>query len=187
MDCIFGRSFPNCDDAIACVIDQAAAVGFVATIKGYRPNKLQKHTVLLQCDKARPYTIRPSLETHESKRRRTSTKRTNCPWRITIRADFAQGPWVIKRVNSDTANTHNHELLGVQVSARYRKKALEKRESYIMQEYNLGTQPARILASIRAEDDPDVAALTSSDLHNFLRDRKWRELNDQTPTELSAK
>ena len=150
MDHVFGKSFSTYQDAYSFIINAAAETGFVTSIKGYKPNKAAAHTVIIQCDKARAPRATHQDDTHETKRRRASSKRTNCPWRLTIRQPRASALWVMQRINSDTANTHNHELLRVHTSAAYRKTALRKRGAYILREYNLGTRPAHILQSIRA-------------------------------------
>jgi hypothetical protein len=172
MEALSGLQFDDAESARDRVNETAKRLGFSLVIHKYKPNKLSAHTIILRCSKGRVSSSAADPSTHETKRRKTSTQKTGCPFRIALGLQLGpqgKGIWVIRRVDNDNALTHNHEFLDPSAFSRYRAYGIRKRENKITEMSKLGIRPQQILIALRSDDDPDVRMVSRTDLYNFLR------------------
>lgn len=114
MDPLFGEQFSDVESARTRLNDLVKELGFSLNLHKYRPNKATATTIILSCSKGWNYSSAADPSTHASKRRKTSSQRTGCPFRIALSLQLGpegKGIWVIRRVDRDGANAHNHESL----------------------------------------------------------------------------
>jgi hypothetical protein len=89
--------------------------------------------------------------------------------------------WQVQQVQSSASNTHNHELLEAAAFSRYCAKGIAKRGDEIIELWKLGFRPNQILTKLRADPDPDVQLVNTTDIYNFLQKHQRLELAGRTP------
>ncbi|KAF4447838.1 hypothetical protein F53441_8676 [Fusarium austroafricanum] len=135
--------------------------------------------VIYRCSKGRKFNSQARSSTHASRRRKTSTQMTGCPFRLAaVRRD--DGPWVVRPVEGVNRDQHNHESLDPAAYSKYRKYGIMKLRADIINAWNTGTRPHQILPQLRADPNSDVNNITRHDLNNLLRQRRREELADRT-------
>ncbi|TFB03261.1 hypothetical protein CCMA1212_004256 [Trichoderma ghanense] len=189
MDVVFGRPFDDWEEAVAHVKQVGKLNGYDLVIHSKRPNATNLHTIVMRCGKGRPYISSAKEDTHESKRRRTSSQKTGCPYRIKVRLCDKAGTtvgaapvnvWCPERVVSDSAGQHNHPPLEPGATPGLRKDGLLKKKAEILFAWKCGIKPPQILKQLQNDADADVRLITRSDVYNMLR-RHRRDEQELVP------
>ncbi|PTB70915.1 hypothetical protein BBK36DRAFT_1107220 [Trichoderma citrinoviride] len=188
MDPVFSRSFETWEAAVAHVKEVGKANGYDLVIHSKRPRANNFHTIIMRCGKGRPYISWAKGDVHESKRRKTTTQKTGCPYRIKVRlcenkAGATAAPvkvWCPERVDSDNAGQHNHPPLEPGATPGLRKDGLSKKTAEIIFAWKCGIKPPQILKQLQNDPDPDVRLITRSDVYNLLR-RHRRDEQELVP------
>ncbi|ETS05244.1 hypothetical protein M419DRAFT_70507 [Trichoderma reesei RUT C-30] len=173
MDPVFGRSFGTWEEAVAHVKEVGKLNGYDLVIHSKRPNATTIRTVIMRCGKGRSYTSWARQDVHESKRRKTTSQKTGCPYRVRVRL-----VWCPERVDSASASQHNHPPLEPGATPGLRKDGLLRKKAEIVFAWKCGIKPPQILKQLQTDADPDVRLITRSDVYNLLRrhQRDEREL-----------
>lgn len=107
------QTFPNRDELVGFVRQWGLKQGYVTTIKSSNPDR----RVYLHCDRSGIYFDRINAP-DGTKRRRTSTRRQNCPF-LVYGSRQKDSNWLIKVRNS----THNHpadfSMIGHPIARRF--------------------------------------------------------------------
>lgn len=136
------RQFPSFEAARDAIDEVAKQVGFSLVIKDKKPNAANPRRVTLRCAKGRPRTSQANEAIHESKRRKTSTQMTACPFQLAVRLGL-KGTWKLEVV--ETPKEHNHDLLPPEAFSRYRAQAIKERKEKIISMWNNSIRPFQIL------------------------------------------
>ncbi|KAH7132866.1 hypothetical protein EDB81DRAFT_591817, partial [Dactylonectria macrodidyma] len=147
-----------------------------------KPNSTNPRRAVYRCCKGRKYASQSAAGVHVTKKRKTSTQMTDCPYKIAARLVTRPGSavWVVEGVNGDKASEHNHPFSAPAAFSRYRKEAIMKLKDSIISRWNTGTQPMRILSELQTHSDPDVQATTRHDLRNLLNRHRCEQLAGRT-------
>ncbi|KAH7114835.1 hypothetical protein EDB81DRAFT_626985, partial [Dactylonectria macrodidyma] len=164
-------SFREADEAVHAA---ARATGQSLAVDKKKPNAANPRKVIYRCSKGRKFNSQARSSTHTSRRRKTSTQMTGCPFRLAaVRRD--DSPWVVRPVEGVNTDQHNHESLDPATYPKYRKYGIMKRRAGIINAWNAGTRPHQILAQLRADPDSNVNIVTRHDLNNLLRQHRREE------------
>lgn len=106
----FGRRFHTLDDAVEALNEAAKKDGQSLAVARKKPDATKPLVAIFRCSKGRTFKSQAGLETHSSRRRKTSTQMTSCPYRVTIERQSLESPWIILGNSTDHNATHNHEL-----------------------------------------------------------------------------
>ncbi|KAL7821010.1 hypothetical protein V8C26DRAFT_392227 [Trichoderma gracile] len=143
----------------------------------------------MRCGKGRSYTSWAREDVHESKRRKTTSQKTGCPYRVRVRlCEKPGGPvgastvsvWCPERVDSASAGQHNHPPLEPGATPGLRKDGLLRKKAEIVFAWKCGIKPPQILKQLQSDPDPDVRLITRSDVYNLLR-RHQRDEREPIP------
>lgn len=147
---------------------------------GYRLNKNGKKNgkLRVQCAKATKYVTKADPNTHESKRRKTSSQLTNCPFKFKIKPLQAddEGQWQVELFEGPSA-THNHGWIEPVSFAATRTQSLRSLGAEVVELANSGVRPAQILAKIHAKD----LGVIRKDVHNLIQRHRQGELKGRSP------
>lgn len=187
MKSLFGCKFPSLAAAEAEVHSAAKAAGYSLVVQTKKPNAAAPYRVVFRCCKGRKFASQSSPGTHVTKKRKTSTQMTDCPFRLAIRLQRGGGTtgggdsWVVECVNRFNGSAHNHPPAEAAAFSRYRKEAIMKLKDDIITRWNTGTPPIRILSELQTHPNPDVQATTRHDLRNLLNRHREEQLAGRTP------
>lgn len=151
------------------------AIGRHAAANGYRvvKNGSKKGNALFRCAKGRIYKSKANSEVHESKRRKTSSQFTGCPFKFKAKP-LPNGQWALK-VPEGIA--HNHGRNEETAFAASRAEKLKPLEQEVIELANKGVRPAQILGKIHA----DELGILGKDIHNLLQRHRRGELKGRSP------
>ncbi|EAQ85350.1 hypothetical protein CHGG_09364 [Chaetomium globosum CBS 148.51] len=151
------------------------AIGRHAATNGYRvvKNGSKKGNALFQCAKGRVYKSKANLEVHESKRRKTSSQFTGCPFKFKAKP-LLNGQWALE-VPEGIA--HNHGWNEETAFAASRAEKLKPLEQEVIELANKGVRPAQILGKIHA----DELGILGKDIQNLLQRHRREELKGRSP------
>jgi hypothetical protein len=162
--------YGSLDQAWDAICSHAAANGYRVSKNGFRHGKAR-----FRCAKARKYKSQANPETHESKRRKTSTQQTDCKFQFKAKP-LPSGKWQIEQPVGEQA-THNHGWNDYTAFAATRAEKLKPLEAEVIGLANSGVRPAKILAHIRA----DKLGILGKDIHNLLQRHRRGELKGRSP------
>lgn len=106
MESLYGLEFETVNEARTAVNAVALPLGFNLVI--HRPMTNSKE---FRCSKGRTFKSQGNASLPASRRRKTSSQMTGCPFRLVIARLTPVSPWKIRCSQNDKANKHNHELL----------------------------------------------------------------------------
>jgi hypothetical protein len=164
--------FETREQLIASIQQHALSHGYAITTIS---SNLSRNTTF-GCDRGGVYCDRINAP-DGAKRRKTSTKRIGCPFRLYAKK-LNSGQWEIQVRNS----THNHEaddnMIGHSIA---RRRQLTKDQNQTIQSLSdIGSKPQHILGLIRK--DPTVL-ITPRDIYNIQTDLRRKKLGNYTPLE----
>ena len=143
-----GSPPPEADYA---TLDQAwEAIQAHASINGYRmvKNGTKPGRARFRCAKSRHYKPQGNPETHESKRRKTSTQFSGCKFQLAVRR-LSNGRWVIELPNGPGA-LHKHGWSDPTAFVAARADALAPFHEEVIKLVNSGTRHFQLLAIVQA-------------------------------------
>ena len=107
---------------------------------------------------------------------------TQCPFRLVLRLDRLQTTWSVSRPSAG-AGTHNHPFIEPMAQVKYKGEVISRYLPEIVELYNNGLRPVFITAQLRARslEDPDLAGITTKQIHNALARHRRDELAGCTP------
>jgi len=151
-----------------------AALNKSAMDAGYRlcifrkyPNSTDPSRVTFCCSKGGAYKPSRGREVNEDdppkKKRKTSTKKTSCPFQIALRRVCTA--WVVEGIRGHEA--HNHPMVDASAIPEYRTAIVKSREEQIIRFGNEKRPPREILEFLRDEDEA-FKKVNAQDISNFL-------------------
>lgn len=176
--------FPSFAAAEAELHSAAKAEGFSLAVMTKKPNAAAPRRAVFRCCKGRKYASQSAEGVHVTKKRKTSTQMTECPFKIALkllRGSGGREVWVVEGVRNDNSFEYNHTFSPPEVFSRYHREALMKLTNTINTCWNTGTQPMRILSELQTNADPIVQATTRYDLRNLLNKYRAEQLAGCTP------
>ena len=179
----FSASHASFDEAEKALKAQAHALGFDLAVKERFPRGAKGEAVMrvnYRCSKGRTKDSMPrNAGTHDSKKRKTSTQMTDCPFRINLKREG--GSWRLFPVltKDGTELTHNHDFVAATAFPAYRLQSLDAFKAQIIPDWRAGTRPAQILANLR-EKGAGVD-FSYNDLMNLVKRCRREELQGRTP------
>ncbi|KJZ69803.1 hypothetical protein HIM_10802 [Hirsutella minnesotensis 3608] len=184
MEAVYALQFESHQDAIAACHAAARAEGFALAVRTKKPSAANPRWILLRCSKGRHWQDQGDEGAHESKRRRkTSTQKTNCEFRIIVRKATSSasksthpGGWVV--APSSLGEAHNHEFTPAITHSRYRAEVIQRHHGHITHLYNCGLRPFLIASHLRglSHEDPDLAGITGQHVRNAIASYRLQEL-----------
>jgi hypothetical protein len=85
MEPLYGSSYHSFEAAFEAIDAFGATLGLSIVIHSKRPNAAKFRRVVLRCCKGSIFKHQAKEDTRESKRRKTCTQKTDCPFRMTVR------------------------------------------------------------------------------------------------------
>jgi hypothetical protein len=165
------QAFNSKKEARSFVDNFTAQYGYATVMKNSKTNKDGEIKVRhLHCNRGGTYKD----EVDKKKRKRkTTTRRENCPFKMVLRRDFESKTWQIEVSNPE----HNHE--GSPIHTHPTLRALQVKASYqtITSQLNAGISPRQILETARQSDSN---TLLPRDIYN-LRQKLYHEFLDGRP------
>ena len=148
-----------------------------ASTNGYRmiKNGTTSGRARFRCAKGRDYKSQANPETHESKRRKTSTQFTGCKFQLVARR-LPDSRWAIKLPEGPVA-LHNHGWSDPTAFAAVRADALAPYHDEIIKLVNSGARPSQVLATIQAPK----RGILGKDVHNLVQRHRLAELRGRSP------
>jgi hypothetical protein len=164
--------FETRDQLIDSIQQHALSHGYAITTISSNPSR----NITFGCDRGGVYFDRINAP-DGAKRRKTSTKRIGCPFRLYAKK-LNNSQWEIQVRNS----IHNHEaddnMIGHSIA---RRRQLTKDQNQTIQSLSdVGSKPQHILGLIRK--DPTIL-ITPRDIYNIRTDLRRKKLGNYTPLE----
>lgn len=149
----------------------ASANGYRMVKNGHRSGRAR-----FRCAKGRKYKSHANPETHDSKRRKTSTQFTSCKFQLAARP-LPDGQWAVEL--PDGINTfHNHGWSDPAAFAAVRAEQLAPWHDEVIMMANAGSRVSHILARVNVEKK---IAVTGKDISNLLQRHRRDELRGRSP------
>ncbi|KAH8659389.1 hypothetical protein BGZ61DRAFT_171945 [Ilyonectria robusta] len=171
MQHIFKSEFPTFSAAETELHSAAKAAGFSLLVMTKKPNATAPRRAVFRCCKSRKYASQSAEGVHVTKKRKTRTQMTECPFKIALKLMRGSGGgevWVVEGVKGDNCAQHNHIFSPPQTFSHYRRNTLLKLTDTIITRWNTGTRPMHILLELQSDPDPVVRATTRHNLRNLL-------------------
>lgn len=178
MDPAFEPTFATWEEAVAHVKEVGKQNGYDLVIHSKRPSANNIRTVIMRCGKGRSYISWAKEGVQEIKRRKTTSQKTGCPYRLRVRLCEKPGAtlgtptvtfWSAERVDSEFAGKHNHPPLEPGATPGLRRDGLVKKKAEIIFAWKCGIKAPQILKQLQNDPDPDVRIITRSDVYNLIR------------------
>lgn len=177
----FSQSYETLTEAETALKAWAHSKLFDLVIHKKTPSAANCTKATYRCAKGRVRRNQKQDDIDPSKRRKTDSKMTNCPFRINIKLSSRR--WRIDPIRTKVggnSSTHNHEMAeGPEAFSSYRKANLERYQKKILTDWKAGTRPSQIIRNLR--QDGDVVDFDYHDLQNLLQRCRREELGDRTP------
>jgi hypothetical protein len=177
------NTFNEADSALQ---SHAFANGYSLRSQMHYPDTENPTRVTYQCSKGRRPGQRASNhgDTHSSKKRQTSSQRTNCRYRVNLK--LRGSVWVCEAIASrglgpSRHSSHNHPWIQPAAFAPWRIALLSTRKDEAIAAWNSGSQPSQIAATLRATGPPQMADIMPKDISNLLANYRREELGGLTP------
>jgi hypothetical protein len=129
-----------------------------------------------RCAKGRKYKPRTNSETHDSRRRQTSTQYTGCKFQLVVRP-LSDGQWAVE-LPDGVDGSHNHGWSDPAAFAAARAEQLAPWHDEVIMMANAGSRASQILVRINAEEK---IAITAKDISNLLQRHRREELRGRSP------
>lgn len=149
----------------------ALANGYSLVPKSYYPTKQTASRAIYRCAKGSKAPRKGNPDMHPSKKRRTSTQMTGCPFTVTVKRRRSDGVWAILPPLNAQVTEHNHGWVEPEAFAAARASQLVPRRDDIVAWYKVGGRPREIVQRL-ASLDPPITGVTDKDVTNLLA--KWR-------------
>jgi len=176
--------FESYSEAHKALEAHAFSAGYSVVVAERWPRGGKEHTrVTFRCGKGRQWVEKQHLA-HQTKRRKTSTQMTGCPFKVNIRQQ-KEGGWIISPTTKP--HPHNHDLAPAAAFYGYRNMKLYEYKEEVISWWNSGTRPQKILAKLRNPTSDEVAhgkeplEVTVVDIYNLLGKHRQLELAGRTP------
>jgi len=165
--------FETREQLLASIQQHALSYGYVITTISSNPSR----NITLGCDRGGIYHDRINAP-NGAKRRKTSTKRTGCPFRL-YGKKLANNQWQIQVRNP----THNHEADDIMIghSLARRRQLTEDQNNTIKHLSDIGSKPRHIISLLRAEQPTTL--IKPYDLYNIRDEIRRKKLGNYTPLE----
>ena len=175
MEDLLDERYDTLEEAHRAALQAARAQGFAINLRKYHPSKESATKALYSCDKSRRFVSSADVDLHPSRRRNTSSQKTNCPFRFWIKLHPDKKMWAIQ---PPTNNTHNHPFIPAATFARYRGETLARFRSEIIRRGRDGLRPMAIAKWIATEvEGEDCPVPTHKDISNLLSTDRRRQLD----------
>jgi hypothetical protein len=183
MDALIGTKFASIAAAEAAVHEAAKAQSVSLAIFSKKPTAANCRRVIWRCSKGKPYRASAaSIDTHETKKRKSSTISTDCKFRIA--AKLQEVNWVIEWVEAEGSQEHNHEIdLPLAAHSKYRRLALQSCRDDVITMFESGITPTDVLSKLRCSDNLEAREITRQDIVNLISKHRQQQLRGLTPVE----
>ncbi|KAL2109770.1 hypothetical protein VUR80DRAFT_2035 [Thermomyces stellatus] len=168
------ETFEAADTAIR---DFAFANGYALVIHHRYPSSESCIRATYRCAKGRVAESRPKGDTHTSKRRKRSSQKVNCPYRVNLR--LRDSGWRCEAITS--SSTHNHGFIEPAAFASWRSQQLRPFHDKAIAMWNSGSRPQQIAAALRATGPDAARDVTPKDLSNLFASHRRAELKGLKP------
>ena len=163
--------FTSRDDVVAAVRLFARQHGFAVVIRTSSAS-----SVLLICDRGRPYDARRGL-TEETRQRHGGTRFCGCDYRI-FASQQVDGRWSASSVGD---GVHNHPAApSLAAHPQYRQLSTNQQQA-VRNLRAIGEPPTQILRALQSDDPGTLVAL--DDVRNAVKRARQDELAGRTPTQ----
>jgi MULE transposase domain len=187
MEALVGTEFASIAAAEAAVHEAAKAQSVSLAIFSKKPSAANCRRIIWRCSKGKPYRASSVNEdTHKDKKRKTSTKSTDCKFRIAAKLQIDENTtnWVIEWVDVEGSQQHNHEIdLPLAAHSKYRHQALQAFEADIIEMIESGITPSNVLSKLRCSDNPEAMNIARKDIVNLIAKHRQQQLAGRTPVE----
>jgi hypothetical protein len=165
--------FETREQLLTCIQQHALSHGYAITTISSNPHR----NITLGCDRGGIYHDRIDAP-DGAKRRKTSTKRIGCPFRLYGKR-LANNRWQIQVRNP----THNHQpddnMIGHSLARR--RQLTGDQNNTINHLSEIGSKPRQIISLLRAEQPTTL--IKPSDLYNIRDELRRKKLGNYTPLE----
>ncbi|KAL2754918.1 hypothetical protein ACRALDRAFT_1064678 [Sodiomyces alcalophilus JCM 7366] len=177
--------FASKEQGHEALIAHAYSNGYSLTKHQQYPRGGDPTRVTYRCAKGRSYTQRET-QTHESKRRRTASQMTGCPFKLNLRR--RDSGWVVEYIIQHGGRplvAHNHGWIQASAFPKFRTQGIAAYKDEIVSMRNSGMRPREIMTRLRNPESPDrqPIAVTTYDIMNLLARYCRDELGGKTPVQ----
>lgn len=177
--------FSSKEEGHEALIAHAYANGYSLTKHQQYPRGGDPTRITYRCGKGRSYTQREN-HTHESKRRKTASQMTGCPFKLNLRR--RDSGWVVEYIiqhGGRPLTAHNHGWIQASAFPQFRNQGIAAYRDEIVAMRNSGMRPREIVARLQNPEVPDrrPIAVTAYDIMNLLARYCRDELGGKTPVE----
>ena len=177
---LIGKSFESLQLAENALRETAKEAGYALRTLKKTPNATNPNRAIYACTRGGTQTEGRAADTHESKKRKTSSQRKGCPFKIAVKAS-ASTEWTVEAVRGEHTQ-HTHDMLGISAFPQYRLSLLEPYLKEVIEFSEAGNKPTQILKNLRKKN-PALRAVIAQDVTNHLFRHRQDELNGKTPTQ----
>ena len=166
------QDFETREQLLTSIRQHALSHGYAITII----NSAKERNICLGCDRGGVY--HDHIDASEgSKRRKTSTRRMNCPFRLYAKKLVDSNQWEIQVRNP----SHNHEADDNMIGhPTVRRPQLTRDQNQTIEHLsNIGSRPQHILSLLR-KDQPDIL-IRSKDIYNIRGSIRQKKLGNHSP------
>jgi hypothetical protein len=172
MEALVGTEFASIATAEAAVHEAAKSQSISLAIFSKKPSAANCRRIIWRCSKGKLYRASNVIEdTHKTKKRKTSTKSTDCKFCIAVKLQIDENTtnWVIKWVDVEGLQQHNHEInLLLAAHSKYRHQALRDVEGDVIEMIESGITPSNVLSKLRCSRNPDAMNIARKDIVNLI-------------------
>jgi hypothetical protein len=165
--------FETREQLIASIQQHALSHGYAITTISSNLSR----NITLGCDRGGVYHDRIKAA-EGAKRRRTSTKRTGCPFRL-YGKKLANNHWQIQVRNPSHNHEANDNMIGHSLARR--RQLTEDQKNTIEHLSDIGSKPRHIISLLRAEQPTTL--IKPYDLYNIRDEMRRKKLGNYTPLE----
>ena len=173
------RTFASFSEADTTVKNHALNNGYTLVVRNRYPAGNNATRYNYKCGKGRAFASQSTLGNSNSKRRKTSSQMTNCPFSMNIKRQ-PNGLWVSSVQKQD----HNHDAMAAESFGYIRSQVLSQRRADAVTMWNSGIRPRDIVTSLANPQLPHVTPIqnvTRKDIINLLAKHRQEELAGRTP------
>lgn len=176
-------AYETLEEASSAIRAHAFSNGYALVVHFSYPDCERPTRVTYRCAKAGfPAKKNANYGTHETKRRKGSSQRVNCPYRVNLK--LRKGVWRCEGIQSHEKKRfpHNHNWAEASSFASWRTNQLRPYKDDVLSMWNSGCGPLQIARTLWKKEAPYKAPdVTPKDVSNLILRQRDTELAGQTP------
>ncbi|MBE3047715.1 hypothetical protein IMZ48_35440 [Candidatus Bathyarchaeota archaeon] len=176
------EAYETLEEASSAIRSHAFANGYALIVHYSHPDCERPTRVTYKCAKSGyPPKKDANHDTHRTKRRKASSQRVNCHYRVNLK--LRRGLWHCEAVKHDQRRpAHNHDWAEASSFSSWRLEQLRPHEADVIAMWNSGGRPMQIARWLWQKEAPyEAPDVTPKDVSNLILRQRDVELAGERP------